>query len=100
MRERTREIGLRMALGTGRAQVLETVLRQGLGLVGVGVAIGLVAAAGLTGFLGSLLFGVESLDLSTFAAVYFVLLASALLASYLPARRAANVDPMTALRHD
>ncbi len=100
VRERTREIGLRMALGAGRAQVLGTVLRRGFGLVGAGVAIGLVAAAGLTRFLGNLLFGVEALDLSTFAMVCFVLLATALLASYLPARRAANVDPMTALRHE
>ena len=100
VRERTREIGLRMALGADRAQVLGTVLRQGFGLVGVGVAIGLAAAAGLTRFLENLLFGVEPLDLSTFAAVCFVLLATALLASYLPARRTANVDPMTALRHE
>ena len=100
VRRRTREIGLQMALGASRAQVLGTVLREGLGLVGVGVAIGLVAAAGLTRFLGSLLFEVEPLDLPIFAAVAFVLLGTALLASYIPARLAASVDPMTALRHE
>ena len=100
VRQRTREIGLRMALGASRAQVLGAVLWQGLGLVGVGVAIGLVAAFGLTRFLGSLLFEVEPLDLPTFAAVAFVLLGTTLLASYIPARLAASVDPMTALRHE
>ena len=100
VRQRTREIGLRLALGAERPQVLKVVLRHGLSIGAAGVVLGLVAAAGLTRFLGSLLYGVEPLDVSTFAGVAVVLLAAALLASYIPARRAASVDPMAALRHE
>ena len=100
VRQRTREIGLRMALGAEKSQVQRMMLRQGLAPVCVGLAIGILAAAGVTRFLGSLLYGVEPLDAPTFAGVALVLLASALLASYIPARRAASVDPMAALRHE
>ena len=100
VRMRTREIGLRMALGAERRQILATVMKQGLARVAVGVASGLLIAAGLTRFLSSLLFGVEPLDLLTFAGVALALMTAACLASYFPARRAAKVDPMVALRHE
>ena len=100
VRMQTREIGLRMALGAERQQILATVIKQGLARVAVGVAIGLLIAAGLTRFLGSLLFGVEPIDLLTFAGVALGLMTAACLASYFPARRAANVDPMVALRDE
>ncbi len=100
VRQRTREIGLRLALGADRPQLLKMVLRQGLSIAATGVVLGLIAAAGFTRFLGSLLYGVEPMDGPTFAGVAFVLLAAALLASYIPARRAASVDPMAALRHE
>ena len=98
--QRTREVGLRMALGAERAEVLKMVLRRGLSIAAAGIALGLVAAAGLTRFLGSLLYGVEALDAPTFVGVAVVLLGAVLLASYIPARRAASVDPMAALRHE
>ncbi len=100
VRERTREIGVRMSLGAERSQVLHLVVRQGVKLAAVGVALGLVAAAGLTRFLATLLFGVEPLDLATFGAVAALLVLAAGLASYAPARRAASVDPTYALRHE
>ena len=99
-RRRTAEIGLRMALGADSGQILRSVLRQGVALVGAGVVVGIAGAAGLTRFLGSLLFKVEPLDPWTFGAVAAVLLGAALFASYLPARRAASVDPMAAIRHE
>ncbi len=100
VRQRTREIGLRMALGAERSEVRRMIVQQGLRPVALGLVLGLAAAAAVTRLLGSLLYGVEPLDPLTFAAVIVVLLASALLASYIPARRAAQVDPMTALRHE
>ncbi len=100
VRQRTREIGLRMAFGAEQSQVQRMILRQGLKPVVLGLVIGLLVAAGVTRFLGSLLFGVEPLDVPTFAGVVVVLLISALLAGYIPARRAASIDPMMALRHD
>ena len=100
VRQRTREIGLRVALGAERPQVLKMVLRQGLSIAATGVVLGLVVAAGLTRFLGSLLHGVEPLDAPTFGTVALMLMAAAALASYIPARRAAKIDPMAALRHE
>jgi putative ABC transport system permease protein len=97
---RTREVGIRMALGAGRRNVLAMVLRQGLALIGLGLALGFAASLALTRFLSSLLYEVRPTDLATSLAVAAVLAAVALLASYLPARRAASVDPMVALRYE
>jgi putative ABC transport system permease protein len=96
--QRTQEIGIRMALGARRHDVLALVLRQGIALAGLGVAIGLAAAAALSRVLAGLLFGVGPMDLATFGAVSFLMLAAALLACYVPARRATRVDPIVALR--
>jgi predicted permease len=95
---RAPEIAVRMALGAEAHAVQAMVVLQGARITGVGVAIGLLAALALTRVLDSLLFGVGSLDLPTFAAMAAVMLAVALLASYLPARRASLVDPMRSLR--
>ncbi len=97
---RTREIGIRMALGAQTGNVLRLVLREGLTLVGGGIAAGLMVAAAVTRLLASFLYGVSPLDATTFAAIPLVLALVALLASYLPARRAAKVDPMIALRYE
>jgi putative ABC transport system permease protein len=96
--QRTREIGIRMALGAQRGDVLGMVLRQSLSVVLIGIALGLVAAFAATRLLASLLYGVGSNDLFTYASVVFLLGSAALLASYIPARRAMKVDPMIALR--
>jgi predicted permease len=96
--QRTRELGLRIALGARADHVRRMVLRQGLILSGIGVAIGLGLAFGLTRLMAGLLFGVSAVDPITFLSVAAGLTTVALLASYLPARRAARVDPMTVLR--
>jgi putative ABC transport system permease protein len=98
--QRTREIGIRMALGAQRTDMLGMVLRQSLTVVVIGIAVGLVAAFAATRLLASLLYGVGANDLLTYAAVVFLLGAAALLASYIPARRAMKVDPMIALRYE
>jgi len=95
--QRTHEIGLRMALGAGRGQVLQLVLRQGLTLVAIGVVLGLAGALGVSRLIQSLLFG-SAYDPVGFAAASVALLAVATLASFLPARRASRVDPLVALR--
>jgi ABC-type antimicrobial peptide transport system permease subunit len=100
VRSRTREIGIRMALGAERARVLSMVARQGLALAGVGLAIGLAIAAALTRFATSFLYGIGAHDLTTFVGVPLVLLAVAGLAIFAPARRASQIDPMCALRHE
>ena len=94
------DIGVRMALGAERGRILKMVLRQGLELTGAGIVVGLAGAALLTRVMASLLFGVSTTDLATFSVVPIVLIATAALASYIPARRATRVDPVTALRDE
>jgi predicted permease len=96
--QRTREIGVRMALGAQRGELKWMFVRSAMVLTSTGVGIGLVTAAGLTQWMKSLLFGISPLDPVTYAAVPMLLAAAAMLASYLPARRAASVDPVDALR--
>jgi ABC-type antimicrobial peptide transport system permease subunit len=96
--QRRREIGIRLALGAQPAELRQMFLRQGLWLTGIGAAIGLGAAIAVTRLMKSLLFGIGPLDPVTYAVVPFVLAGAALLASYLPARRASAVDPVEALR--
>ncbi|MGI8746447.1 MAG: ABC transporter permease [Bryobacteraceae bacterium] len=100
VRERTQEIGLRMALGADAARVTRLVTGEGIALVSIGLFAGLVIAGLLTRFLQTLLFGVRPVDPLTFGAVAITLLAAGAAASYLPAHRAANLDPATALRHE
>jgi predicted permease len=97
---RTREIGIRMALGAGRGAVLRLMLKQGLLLTGLGLALGLLAAALLTRLIQTLLYGVGTTDALTFALVALLLAGVALLACWIPARRAAKVDPLIALRYE
>ena len=98
--QRTRELGIRLALGAQRRDLLKLVLGQGLTLTMIGVAAGLALALALTRFLSSMLYGVCASDPATFIAIALLLAGVALAASYLPARRAMKVDPLVALRHD
>ncbi|HEY3515537.1 MAG TPA: ABC transporter permease [Gammaproteobacteria bacterium] len=98
--QRSREIGIRMALGARQREVRRMFLRQGLGLSAAGVAIGIVAALALTRFLSSLLFGIGPTDALCYVAAIGIILAAAALASYLPARRAAAIDPVHTLKAD
>ena len=95
---RTHELGIRAALGSSRREIVWLVLRQGMKLAGIGMAAGLLAAAALTRFMAGLLYGVRPADPATLAAVALLLGAIALLACYIPARRATAVDPVVALR--
>jgi len=98
--ERTHEIGIRIALGAGRRGILQMVLRQGLGLAIAGAAVGLVGAAVVSRLMAGLLYGVRPADPLTFAGVALLLIGVALLACYIPARRAMRVDPLVALRYE
>lgn len=98
--QRTHEIGVRMALGASRQAVLGLVLRQGMVLAGVGVTVGLLGGMGLTRIIASQLYGVPPTDPLTFGGVAFVLLSVAMLAGWLPARRATATDPLLALRYE
>ena len=98
--QRTNEIGIRMALGAGRGEILKLVSKQGLTLVGIGVAVGLVLAWALTRAMTKLLIGVSPTDPLTYAVVAILLAGVTLLACWIPARRAMSVDPIVALRHE
>jgi ABC-type antimicrobial peptide transport system permease subunit len=96
--QRKREVGIRLALGAGPRTVAGTFVHRGLILSGIGIALGTAVAAGITRWMSSLLFGVKPVDTTTFAAAAGVLVIAALAASYVPARRAAAVDPVETLR--
>jgi putative ABC transport system permease protein len=98
--QRTREIGVRLALGAQRREVVAMVMRQGAGLAAAGIALGLVGGLAFTRVLGSLLYGVSARDPLTFVAIPALLAAVALAATWMPARRAARVDPMLAIRNE
>jgi putative ABC transport system permease protein len=97
---RTREIGIRTALGARRQDVLALVLGEGLRIALMGIPVGLAVAAVVARLISSALYGVSSIDLTVFLASSFLVLAVAALASYIPARRATKLDPMMALRHE
>jgi putative ABC transport system permease protein len=98
--QRTKEIGVRMALGAQRDAVLKLVLRQGTTIVGIGVAVGIAAAVMLTRYLESMLYDLGALDVTTFAVVAVAFAVVALFAAYVPARRATAIDPLAALRYE
>jgi putative ABC transport system permease protein len=98
--QRTQEFGIRMALGAGRNDMLRLVVRQGMLLAGIGLAVGLAASFGVNRLLANLLFGVKTTDPMTYVAVAVILVSVALLATYIPARRAMKIDPLIALRYE
>ncbi|HIF23108.1 MAG TPA: FtsX-like permease family protein [Gemmatimonadetes bacterium] len=98
--QRTREVGVRIALGAEAGHVIRRVVGRGLVLASLGSLLGLGVAAGLTRFADTLLFGVRGLDVGVFAAMGAAALGVAVFVSWVPARRAAHIDPMEALRHE
>jgi putative ABC transport system permease protein len=98
--ERTKEIGIRSALGASRSDILRLILRQAVALIALGLAIGLASAFALTRFLSSLLYGISATDFETFSLVSSLLFVVALAACYIPGRRATRVDPIIALRYE
>jgi ABC-type antimicrobial peptide transport system permease subunit len=98
--QRTHEVGIRMALGAGTERVMGLVLKRGMILAGVGVVLGLAGAVVVNRLLSGVLYGIPPLDPITFVVCALILLAAALLANAVPARRAARVDPMVALRYE
>lgn len=98
--QRTREIGIRSALGARRTDVLNLILKQSFRLVGLGMILGLAAALAVTRVMSFVLYGISPIDPITFVGITAIFIAVALLASYLPARRATNVDPVVALRYE
>jgi len=98
--QRTREIGVRMALGAGARDLLRLVVGEGARLTAIGLVIGLAVGIGVTRFIASLLYGITPTDVIAFGSASAILATTALLASYIPARRAIRVDPVLALRRD
>ena len=98
--QRTQEIGIRVALGASGSDMLRMVVRHGLVLAGIGLAVGLASAFALTRFIATMLFGVQATDPMAFGAVVATLAAVAWIAIYIPARRATRIDPLVALRYE
>jgi ABC-type antimicrobial peptide transport system permease subunit len=98
--QRTREIGIRMALGAQARELRRMVVAQGGRVAAIGVVVGVIASLAVTRVLDSMLFGVRAIDVPTFLGMAGIMILVALVASYIPARRASSVDPMTSLRGD